>query len=217
MAVCSPKLPAIVGLRVSSKALWNPARKGHDGESFMTAQHPRAPTPIVDLSLSIGRSLSEFLSRQAEWAEHTTQDAIESVVRIPWRVQVRRGVRVPVAVLYGKAGRRLATAEVHQFLQRSGPAVAAHLGLSPGTVHQLGLVVLRSADLPPPPANPVLRRGWREREVAWRLRFEHDLRAWIERREARPLTDWLETTLQAVVTSWSHAARSGLELPEAVQ
>jgi len=183
----------------------------------MTVLHPRVPTPIVDLSLSIGQALSDFLSHQAEWAEHTTQDAIESVARMPWRVQVRRGVRVPVAVLYGKAGRRLATAEVHHFLERSGPAVAAQLGLSPGTVHQLGLAVLRSAPLPTPPANPVLRRSWREPEVAWRLRFEHDLRAWIERKEARPLTDWLETTLQAVVTSWSHAARSGLELPGAVQ
>lgn len=167
---------------------------------------PRTPTR-TDLSPAIARALGRFTRAQAEWAESTTQDAVESVRRIPWLHQVRAGVRVPVEVLYTHSAQRLAEHEVRRFVDGQAGSVGRALGLPPHAVRRIAWEVLRQAPVGPAPTDPRIHRAWTEPEVPWRRRFERSVRTEIRTQGTLRLQDWLEATLRGVVAAWDRAAR----------
>lgn len=176
----------------------------------MNALHPRHRHATADLSPAIGMAMASFTNGQAAWTESTTQDAIESVQRIPWLYQVRSGVRVPIDVLYRTSARRLAQAEASRFVSSQSRRVALLVGVPAPALHLTGWEVIEAATTATGMEDPLIRRSWTEAEVPWRRRFEHVVRTELEVGGTRPLQDWLEDTLLSVVAAWDRVADRGL-------
>jgi len=179
------------------------------GTDMNAPQNPRLRS-TTDLSPAIAHALSEFTRAQADWAESTTQDAIESVARIPWLHQVRTGVRVPIHVLYTHSARRIAEREAFRFIEEHAGDVGRMLHVPVHTIRTSARDILHARQASHAAPDPLIRRNWTESEVPWRLRFERRVRSEIRALGTRPLQDWLEATLLAVVAAWDHTARRRL-------
>jgi len=170
-----------------------------------SAAGPRAP---LDLGPALAATLIQFRKTQQRWADSTTQDAIESVIRIPWFRQVRVGVGVPIVVLYNVPVRRAAQLAAARFIDAHIAVVAANLSVPEAALRLVATRPLERDWSTSPDVNIRVQREWNEREVPWRLRFESTLRTHLRQHGATPLEELLEDRLLEVVKGWQAVSRA---------
>jgi hypothetical protein len=170
---------------------------------------PRAGEP-PDVQARVNATLSALDVRQEQWAQAVRQDAVEAVARLPWMQKVRDGVRVPVHDMYLVPLKRVATRMTRAFVEETAPAVAVFLGTSAAELVLTGKGAMSELPLQPGDGDIVLKRGFTEGELTFRLRFEREVHDHVAATYQGTLRAHLGRELEAVTRAWArHARRDG--------
>lgn len=155
----------------------------------------------------VNAALAALDARQDQWAQAVRQDAVEAVARLPWMQKVRDGVRVPVHDMYLVPLKRVTTRMIRAFVEDTAPDVAAFLGASAAELVLAGRGAMSEMPLTPGNGDIVLKRGLTEGELAFRLRFEQQVREHVASTYHRTLRAHLGRELEAVTRAWARHAR----------
>jgi hypothetical protein len=167
---------------------------------------PRAGEP-PDVQARVNATLAALDARQDQWAQAVRQDAVEAVARLPWMQKVRDGVRVPVHDMYMVPLKRVATRMTRAFVDDTAPEVAAFLGGSAAELVLAGKGAMSEMPLQQGDGDLVLKRGFTEGELAFRLRFEREVHDHVAATYQGTLRAHLGRELEAVTRAWARHAR----------
>lgn len=171
---------------------------------------PRPGRP-PDVQARVNAVLTTLDARQDQWAQAVRQDSVEAVSRLPWMQKVRDGVRVPVHDMYLVPLKRVVTRMVRTFVDETAPDVAAFLGCSAAELVLAGKGAMSDMPLEPGTGDIILKRGWSEGELAFRLRFEQTVRDHVAAVYHQTLRQHLGEELEAVSRAWARHAGDGTD------
>lgn len=180
---------------------------GQDPSRDLQAPRPGHPP---DVQARLNAALSALDARQERWAQAVRQDSVEAVARLSWLQKVRDGVRVPVHDMYMVPLKRVTTRMTRAFVDETAPGVAAFLGASTAELVLAGKGAMSEMPLEPGDGDLILKRGYTEGELAFRLRFEKRVRDHVAEMYRSTLRAHLGRELEAVTRAWArHAAPGG--------